>query len=194
MPHTKDFVIDAAPVCESPGLQEREGLEQFQASLITRMAASDNESMRSRRLAVAMGEQHYLIPLAQAGEIVPLAGLPVTPVPATQAWFLGLLNIRGSLIGLADLMGLAEAALQEIGRGSHALLLADGLAPHCALLLSRVLGLRDITEMTRISKNFETEIALPGINGRYKDNSGQQWDELDLSQLIQDSRFLQIGR
>ena len=194
MPHTKDFVINAPAARSFPGLPEREGLEQFQASLLARMAASDNESMRSRRLAVAMGEHCYLVPLAQAGEIVPLSGLAVTPVPATRDWFRGLLNIRGSLIGLADLMGLAGAVPQEIGRSSHVLLLAHGLAPQCGLLVSRVLGLRDITEMTQISKNYDAEIPLLGLAGRYKDSGDQQWDELDLSLLSQDSRFLQIGR
>lgn len=194
MPHTKDFVIDASPTRSSPGLPQREGLEQFQASLLARMAASDNESMRSRRLAVAMGEHCCLIPLVQAGEIVPLAGMVITPVPATRDWFRGLLNIRGNLIGLADLTGLAGAPPQEIGRSSHVLLLAHGLAPQCGLLVSRVLGLRDITEMTQISKNYEAEMPLLGVVGRYKDSGEAQWDELDLSLLSQDSRFLQIGR
>jgi hypothetical protein len=87
MPHTKDFVINAPAARSFPGLPEREGLEQFQASLLARMAASDNESMRSRRLAVAMGEHCYLVPLAQAGEIVPLSGLAITPYPPPATGF-----------------------------------------------------------------------------------------------------------
>ncbi|HZG19579.1 MAG TPA: chemotaxis protein CheW [Herbaspirillum sp.] len=192
MPHTKDFVIDAqhAPVPERP----REGLEQFQASLLARMAASAHESMQSRRLAVAMGSRRCLVPLSQAGEIVPLAGRTITPVPATRSWFRGLLNIRGNLIGLADLIGLAGAPAQPVVAGSHALLLAPGVAPQCGLLVSAVLGLRDISEMVRISKNVEDGIRILGVNRRYKDGSGQQWDELDLAQVSRDSSFLQVGR
>ncbi|RAN46848.1 twitching motility protein [Herbaspirillum rubrisubalbicans] len=194
MSHPKDFLIDAPHFPAAPTSPQREGLEQFQASLLARMAASDNESTRSRRLAVLIGNQHCLIPLAQASEILPLDGLTLTPVPATHAWFRGLLNIRGNLVGLADLSGLAGAPLQPCGAGSHALLLAPSLAPQCGLLVAAVLGLRDIEEMTRISKKYEEGIHLPGVNGRYKDGSGQQWDELDLSVLSRDSNFLQIGR
>ncbi|EOA05994.1 twitching motility protein [Herbaspirillum frisingense GSF30] len=194
MPHTKDFVIDAQHACPPQDRWGREGLEQFQASLLSRMAASNHESLHTRRLAVAMEGQRCLVPLTQAGEIVPLVGHAITPVPATRPWFRGLLNIRGNLIGLADLMGLAGAPLQLVGTASHALLLAPGVAPQCGLLVSAVLGLRDISEMVRISKNDDEGIRILGANQRYKDSSGQQWDELDLVQMSQDSSFLEVGR
>jgi hypothetical protein len=48
-------------------------------------------------LAVQAGGRDYLLPLNQAGEIFPWTG--VQPVPYTQAWFLGIANLRGALMG-----------------------------------------------------------------------------------------------
>ncbi|WP_075259597.1 chemotaxis protein CheW [Herbaspirillum camelliae] len=194
MPHTKDFVINTQAAASSPSMRSRESLQSFQASLIERMQACDHESQSSRRLAVAIGAQACLIPLSHTSEIVPLDNQALTPVPATRPWFLGLLNLRGNLVGIADLAALSGAPAQATGPGSHALVLAPALAAQCGLLISAVLGLRDISEMTPISKNDEGRIELPAVNGRYKDKGGTCWDELDLAALAKHEAFLQVGR
>lgn len=194
MSHSKDFFINTQADASYQSMRPPENLQSFQASLIERMQARDHGSQSARRLAVAIGAQACLIPLSHTSEIVSLAGHALTRVPATRPWFRGLLNLRGNLIGIADLAALAGAPAQASGAGSHALVLAPSLEAQCGLLISAVLGLRDISEMTPISKNDEGRIELPAVNGSYKDKDGTCWDELDLAALAKHEVFLQVGR
>ncbi len=196
MPQLKDFVIDAQHhlLDDTPGMPGGQDLQAFQASLLARMAARAADSLPVRHLAVCIGAHACLIALDQAGEILPLRQQRLTNVPSTRPWFRGLLNIRGNLVGVADLAAMAGAPPLAVGADSHVLVMAAGLAPQCGLLVSQVRGLRDIEEMSRISNNDETENDLRGVIGRYKDKGGQVWVELDLARLSQDPEFLHIGR
>ncbi|MFJ3056482.1 chemotaxis protein CheW [Herbaspirillum sp. NPDC087042] len=196
MSQLKDFVIDAqhSGLGDTLRMPAGEDLQAFQASLLARMAARAADSLPGRRLAVCIGAHACLIALDQAGEILPLRQQQLTHVPSTRPWFRGLLNIRGNLIGVADLAAMAGAALLPAGSDSHVLVMASSLVPQCGLLVSQVHGLRDISEMSRISNNDEIENDLHGVIGRYKDKGGMVWAELDLARLSQDPEFLQVGR
>ena len=69
------------------------------APLAGRLQAARSEGVSvAAWLAVQAGGRDYLLPLNQAGEIFPWTG--VQPVPYTQAWFLGIANLRGALMGV----------------------------------------------------------------------------------------------
>jgi len=171
------------------------GLRAFQASLIARMQAASSEDPRSHRLGVTIGGLPCLLPLADAGEIVPLSVLPpFTRVPLTQPWYLGLANIRGNLVGVVDLAWMAGLPPQGLAPASRVLVLAPALAPNCGILLGSVQGMRDLADMEGISKNFDEAFRFPGENARYRDNEGTEWREIGLASLLQEAAFLHIGR
>jgi len=168
---------------EQPGrpdaAERRSRLRQYQVQLLARMqAARTNTGARVNQLGVAMGDERYLLDLTTAGEIVSV--VPVTAVPLTQAWYLGLANIRGSLVGVVDLaryLGLGET---PVGAEARYVTFAPGLGMNCALLVSRVYGLRHAAEMTPEAASL-------------RDGDGQVWTPLDLAALVRDERFLQVG-
>jgi twitching motility protein PilI len=80
----------------------RTRLRLYQEQLLERMQAAKNGAGASvAQLGLAIGGARYLVDLAEVGEIV--APVPVTPVPLTRPWYLGLANVRGSLLGVIDL-------------------------------------------------------------------------------------------
>ena len=87
-------------------MANREALRELQTRLASRLQAAREEGVAVSWLAVKAGGVQYLFPLAQSGEIFPLAS--VQPVPYAQSWFLGVINLRGGLYGLADLAGLVQ--------------------------------------------------------------------------------------
>ncbi|MBO9538704.1 chemotaxis protein CheW [Herbaspirillum sp.] len=175
--------------------RKKGGLQAFQASLLARMEAASSEELLARRLAATIGPFHCLIRLTEAGEILPLSSLPAPmKVPLTQPWYLGLVNLRGNLVGIADLAVLSGFPAQAHGRDSRVLAFSPALAPNCGLLLSSVLGLRHISEMTQISKNYDDKNELIGVVGRYKDTAGTEWHEIGLATLLKEAAFLHIGR
>lgn len=172
------------------------GLQAFQASLLARMEAASSEELQARRLAVTIGRFHCLVRLAEAGEILHFSSLPVPMrVPLTQPWYLGLVNLRGNLVGIVDLAALSGEEPQARERESRVLVFSPALAPNCGLLLSSVLGLRHISEMAQIEKNHDAAPkGLVGVVGHYQDKSGTEWSEIGLATLLKEAAFLQIGR
>ena len=60
-------------------------------------AEKGNNGAAASHLALMIGEDRYLVELAEAGEIVPMPSTSIMQVPLTQDWFLGVVNVRGAL-------------------------------------------------------------------------------------------------
>ena len=196
--------LDEAPVNAAPldaKIRRRHQRWAFQRALAERTfsvrGAVDNPS---RRLAVEAGDARFLLDLIHTGEVLSMP--PLTSVPGTQAWFLGLANIRGNLVGVVDLAdfaaastgraGVATAAFTPPGESDRLLIFAASLSVYCAMRVSRVTGLTDIAAMTP-EPALQRASATPGWVGmRYRDAQACLWTELDLAALAQDKNFLDI--
>jgi twitching motility protein PilI len=162
--------------------ERRSRLREYQVQLLERMqAARTTSGARVNQLGVAIGARRYLLDLLDAGEIVPAA--PVTPVPLTQPWYLGLANVRGNLVGVIDLAryfgdGAANAPLA--GPALRLVTFSPALGFNCALLAERVYGLRHGAGMT-------------SVGDLLRDADGNEWTPLSLASLVREERFLHIG-
>ena len=175
-------------------MAKREALRDLQSRLAERLQAAMTEVPTSSWLAVQCAGAGLMFPLQTAGEIFTAGG--VLQVPHTQPWFLGVANLRGGLHGVVDLgafLGLRPRALALDSLGDQARLLALNPASggHCAVLVDRLAGLRNPTQLTRLP---DTGQALPAFAGaRWRDAQGQVWQELDLAALAQQEQFLSIA-
>jgi twitching motility protein PilI len=165
----------------------RNRLRQYQEELLERMqAARTGSGQRTHQLGVEIGGERYLLDLLEAGEIVAVP--PLTSVPLTQPWYLGLANIRGSLIGVVDLARFfSEQHSTQRGHegappgpAARLVTFAPAIGLPCGFLAARVHGLRQAADMTP-------------SDGRLVDADGHGWTPLALAALAQDERFLQVG-
>lgn len=173
--------------------RRRTQLREFQAQLVQRMqAAKSGADAHVNQLGIQIGSLRALISLSQAGEIVPLNA--ITPVPLTQDWYLGIANIRGNLVSVADLGRFNGGPVTPLDKDSRILAFGPSLGFNAGLLVSRVLGLRSMSQMS-VAPDGVTG-AAPGVawcSATLVDSEGQNWQQLDLEQAIRDPRFLQIG-
>jgi twitching motility protein PilI len=186
---TPEFQTDtASPKRDIAARRTR--LREFQAQLVERMqTARSGEDTRVNQLGVMIGESRWLLNLQTAGEIVSVGS--ITPVPLTQPWFLGLTNIRGNLISVIDFARFQGHAPTTIDKDSRIVAFGPALSFNSALLVSRVLGLRNVAEMQpQTESNDQT---TPWASKRYTDQESQVWTELDLSSVIQNPQFLHVG-
>ena len=169
----------------------RARMRDFQTHLVDRMqAARSGADLHVNQLAVVLGGRHFLLDLTQAGEITTVGA--ITAVPLTADWFLGLSNLRGNLISIIDLARFQGQEPTVVEKDSRVVAFAPALGFNCGLLVSRVLGLRNVAEMTL--KNVAPVADKPAWLARqYVDHEAQDWTELDLSLITQDSRFLHVG-
>ena len=188
------------PSTKPDGAERRSRLRQYQVQLLERMqAAKSGAAVSGRELGVLIGGQRCLLDLTQISEIVPVQA--VTPVPLAQPWYQGLSNIRGNLTGIIDLAryrGAAASASSSISASAPAgaegryVTFAPGLSFNCALLVERVLGLRNLGDMRRGDDDGAADTP-PWCRQRYSDADAQPWTRIDLSLLVREPRFLQVG-
>jgi len=168
----------------------RERLRDFQSQLLERMQiARTSDVISSNQLGVMIGQTRYLLNLRDAGEIVPVG--QISRIPLTRDWYLGLLNLRGNLIGVIDIQNFQGQAKVDMNPDCRVVAFASALSFNAGLLVSKVLGLRNVAEMSIQENSSENQSAW--LRQSYVDNNNQIWYELSLAALIQDSDFLHIG-
>lgn len=163
----------------APQTNRRTRLRDYQAQLLERMQAAQSGAAEAHhQLGVAIGAQRYLLELTEAGEIVTPAQL--AGVPLTQPWYLGLANVRGSLLGVIDLARYLDGDASAAGPDARLVSLAPRLGFNCALLVTRVYGLRRAGAMRQDGASL-------------LDGEGQAWTPLSLAALVREERFLHVA-
>jgi twitching motility protein PilI len=140
------------------------------------------------KLGFQVGSDNWFVNLADVSEVIPPPNY--VEVPQTQPWFRGVANIRGKLYSVADFS--AFQGLEPIGPGMErrVILVHEKLIEGSALLVSRMLGLRNPETFEREPDDAD---APPWLKGRFRDPNGVIWRELDLNALVRESRFLEVG-
>jgi twitching motility protein PilI len=163
-------------------MSKRLNLREFQQNLINRLQMTDLSESRVSTLGVQIAEKNWLVDMTDIGEVLPLP--PLTAVPFTKSWFRGVANVRGNLYGVIDMATYEHSGAVSGDSNNRVLLISERLSFNAALLVDRVLGLRD-------AKNWENN----EVDGQveYHDESGAPWLKLDVQGLLEQSEFLQIG-
>lgn len=164
-------------------MSKRFNLREYQQGVLDKLQAQATGSANfASTLGVQIGSEHWLVEMSDISEVLSLP--PLTIVPLTKPWYRGVANVRGNLYSIVDFGSYngGEAISQE-GQ-SRVLLVGPKYAFNAGLLVSRVLGLRNSKDWQEIQQNGET---------RLQDGDGQVWRKLDMSQLLQQPEFLQIG-
>lgn len=173
-------------------MSHKQSLRDLQARLAERLQAAQSEVAPMAWLAVLVGDLPCLLPLSQAGEIFSLPA--VARVPYTQAWFLGVASLRGSLVGVVDLAQfLATAPVRSEPAWAKARLVTLGADAglNCALLVDDLLGLRQQDAFAHTAPAVAGSPAYLGQ--RLTDAQGAVWQEFDLVALSRTPAFLRVG-
>ena len=156
-------------------------LREYQEQLLERMqAAQGGTGAPIQQLGMQVGATRYLLDLLEAGEIV--TPVPLARVPLTVPWYLGLANVRGTLVGVIDLARYLGGEHQAAsGAGARLVTFAPSLGFNCALLADRVYGLRQAGAMRREGEAL-------------RDADNILWTPLSLAALVREERFLHVAQ
>lgn len=163
-------------------MSKRLNLREFQQNLIDRLQRTGLSGSRVSTLGVSISGKNWLVDMKDISEVLSLPSLTI--VPFTKTWFCGAANIRGKLYSVIDLGVFQHSGAVSEDANNRVLLVSERHAFNAALLVDRVLGLRD-------SSNWQAE-EFDGQIG-YQDESGERWLKLDLQSLLSQSEFLQAG-
>jgi len=163
-------------------MSKRFNLREFQQQVLDRLQQQASGQAQVSTLGVQVGQQFWLVDMTDISEVMPMPAL--TPVPLTKPWYCGVANVRGNLYSIVDLGAFANNELTPREIHNRVLLLGQHFAFNTGLLVSRVLGLRNTSEWQHNEIDGEVQ---------YQDDSGQTWHKLDITHLLQQPEFLQIG-
>ncbi len=155
-------------------------------------------------LGFAAGGKRWLVDPRQDVQVI---DAPITPVPLTQPWYLGLVLLGQRLIAAIDLAGLGGAEVGLRKPVERLLLLPERW--QTALRVERVYGLRDAAGLmandpsdpnaahaahaSPLPASCAPHAAPPWCGPMFADADGQQWQVLDVAQLCTAPAFLQAG-
>lgn len=170
-------------------------LQDYQAMLARRLREARSLPAADSYLALQVGARHWLLPLADAGEVLDMR--QPSPVPLTQPWYSGLVNARGSLLGVIDFSLFCGGAPTPLQPGSKIVVLSRDAERACAILATRVAGLRHAADLGLPHGDAAAAgpDPAPAWEGqRYADREGRDWQVLDVRALLDAPAFLQAGR
>jgi twitching motility protein PilI len=168
-------------------MAQRLSLRDYQRELAERLRQADSARAASK-LGVQVGEQNWLIDLAEAGEVMPVP--PITAVPLTRTWFRGVANVRGNLYSVVDFSEFLGTGGSRGGEQARLVLLGERFRSAAALLVDRSLGLRNPAQLRA---REPASAATAWLRAEYEDEVGARWSELDVGALVRDIAFLDVG-
>ena len=168
-------------------MARKSSLREFQAHLAARLAGAVDQRAAGL-LGIQSGSDFWLLNLYDSGEIIPLP--PLTGVPLTKPWFVGIANIRGNLYSVSDFSALQGKEPTPLNASSRLLLIGTRYGNNAALLVTRMLGLRNVDDMTPAVGDPE---APSWAREAFTDKEGRRWKMLDVRELLADERFMDIG-
>lgn len=165
-------------------------LREFQQSLAQRLREAQAASEQSSRLGVQAGDSFWLLRLDETDEVLPLP--EISPVPLTQPWYLGLANIRGVMANVVDFGAFLGDEPTARTPECRLVLVADRFQSYSGLLISRMMGLRNLQNLEARDVAAASE-RNPWASTLYRDPEGRTWNELNMAALVAHETFLNVG-
>ena len=179
-------------------MAKRISLREYQQGLSERLMSARRGEGSQALLGIESGADdlpggsHWLIDLADSGEVSPMPQL--TPVPLTKPWFAGIANIRGVLYSVVDFSAWRGGAPTPINAQSRLLLVGARHGINSALLVRRALGLRPQLQMHAASEaKVGAGDTAPWLGGRFTDAQDVIWTQLRIPALLADPNYLDIA-
>lgn len=169
-------------------MAKKTSLRDFQTYLAERLKSAAQGRAASSWLGVLAGDTHWLIELADSGEIIQAPKL--TQVPLTQTWFAGIANIRGNLHAVADFSMFCGGGPTARNNNARLLLVGTRHGANASLLVSRMLGLKNPEDFTAEAAD---PAAVPWEIARFSDSQGRIWRKLSVRALLDNQEFMNIG-
>jgi twitching motility protein PilI len=164
----------------------RLSLHEYQRNLSARLVGAAG-GQAVTKLGIRAGHSRWLIDLVDAGEVLPVPA--ITRVPLTRPWYAGVANIRGNLYSVIDFPALLGGAPLTAAYDTRLVLIGTKYRFNSSLLVDGVLGLYREDQLTPGGKQTHTR----WTSVVYTDAQGEQWNQLNVRELIAHPEFLQVG-
>jgi twitching motility protein PilI len=155
-----------------------------------RLPAQEEARDRWSGIGFRVGDDRFVASMDEVREV--LDPPACTRVPGTAPWFLGIANVRGTLVPVLDLHGFVTGGRAAQSRQARALMYQrDGVA--AAFRVDDVLGMKRFYLEEQGSVGTTADALAPYVSGGFR-RLNEQWPVLSLSAFVASRDFLEIAR
>lgn len=140
------------------------------------------------RLALRLNAWRLMFSMDDVSEIIPIPS--ITRVPGVKPWLMGISNLRGTVISIADLgVFLGSKKTTATTASSRVVIVKSGEWSY-GLLVDEVIGMRHFTSENRLSlAETVTDQLRPYVTEVF-DSENQTWFTFNVDALLSDAAFL----
>ena len=148
---------------------------------------TENEINRWSGIAFEMMGQYFVAPLGEVFEVI--YPPKYTPVPNTQAWVMGLANIRGRLLSVTDLAQYISGQRSQFLPTQKVLCISHN-DHYVGLVVDQVLGIQHFNKKSFFSKQSELQSNLTEYCQGCFYQHNQYWHVFLFSRLLQNPKYM----
>jgi twitching motility protein PilI len=143
-----------------------------------------------RGIGYRLGKYELVSAIADIAELLTLP--TPTPVPGSQPWLLGISNVRGTLLPVADLKQFLEGERTVVHENTRALIIKQP-GGNVAVLIDELFGQRNFVDEQRVTLDEEPEGRYAAfVTDAYR-LGGTVWRVFDMSRLVRTTEFRQAA-
>ncbi|MBN8481778.1 MAG: purine-binding chemotaxis protein CheW [Xanthomonadales bacterium] len=143
-----------------------------------------------RGIGFRVGSRHMVSSISEVNEILTMPALAL--VPGTQAWMLGVANVRGNLVAVIDLRGHVEGERSVLTDTSRVLVVRQH-GGSVGLLVDEVLGQRSFSDEQRAQAFGEEDERYSRYVGEKVQLGDVLWGLFSMSALVRTAEFQQAS-
>lgn len=143
-----------------------------------------------RGIGFRVGAHHLVSGIGEVNEILTFP--PLTVVPGTQPWMLGVANIRGNLVAVIDLRGYVEGSRTDLTDSSRVLVVRQH-GGNVGLLVDEVLGQRSFSDEQRRDAIDEEDARYARYVGEKVQLGDVLWGLFSMASLVRTPEFQQAS-
>jgi twitching motility protein PilI len=156
----------------------------------SRLPAQEEVRERWSGIGFRIGDERFVASMSEVREV--LDSPTCTRVPGTTLWFLGVANVRGTLVPVMDLHGFMTGGRAPHSQRARALMYnRDGIA--AAFRVDDVLGMRRFYAEDRVDLSTRSQVLTPYVTGGFR-RGDEEWLVFSLADFVASKDFLEINR
>lgn len=144
-----------------------------------------------RAIGFRVGDRRFVSGIEEISEIL-ISPPPVTSIPSTRPWLLGVANVRGNLIALVDLKQFLFDQHTHI-TGRARVLVVRQIGGNVGLLVDELLGQRNLTDADRVGAEGEADERLAGFVNENVTVGPERLGRFNMVELTRAAEFQHAG-
>lgn len=173
---TPEDIISLLQDMERRSRQKAAGLDQEETS---------GESWTA--IGFRIDQQYFVTPLNETREVFPVPE-QITPVPKSQDWVFGIVNLRGELLPVFDLNLFLSGKAVSLSKRSRIMVIND-IEIVSGVVVDEVFGLKHFHQEPKPLETDHATALTPYVTGTVSQQDAD-WQIFSFKHLVTDSRFL----